>query len=146
MEGTIAKESFTELTRKGTCVEFFSAYQEHDYVRMLTLFAPNATIEFSPLGDGGKGTVADLGKTLWMALMDCFPDIDNTIDTFENEGNTIVCKVSIFGTQSKDFVGIVSKGLRFESDHIFIFQFDDDDNITSLVINWDHQSFCKQLS
>ena len=146
MEGTIAKESFTELTRKGTCVEFFSAYQEHDYVRMLTLFAPDATIEFSPLGDGGKGTVADLGKTLWMALMDCFPDIDNTIDTFENEGNTIVCKVNIFGTQAKDFAGIVSKGLRFESDHIFIFQFDDDDNITSLVINWDHQSFCKQLS
>lgn len=146
MEGTIAKESFTELTRKGTCVEFFSAYQEHDYVRMLALFAPDATIEFSPLGDRGKGTVADLGKTLWMALMDCFPDIDNTIDTFENEGNTIVCKVNIFGTQAKDFAGIVSKGLRFESDHIFIFQFDDDDNITSLVINWDHQSFCKQLS
>lgn len=145
METLIQKETWTELTRKGTCIEFFSAYQEHDYQRMVGLCTPDAEVDFVPLGDGGKGKVAELGKGLWSALMDCFPDIDNTIDTFEVNDNEITCKVVIFGTQVKDFAGIESKGLKFENDHIFIFRFDDDDQITFISINWNHDSFSKQL-
>ena len=145
METRIETESTTYLTRKGTCIEFFSAYQDHDYDRMVGLCTSEAKVNFLPLGDGGVGKVAELGKGLWSTLMDCFPDIDNTIDTFEINDNEIICKVSIFGTQAKDFAGIPSKGLKFESDHIFIFRFDDDDNITFVSITWNHENFSKQL-
>ena len=139
------KETVVDLTRKGTCVEFFSAYQDLDTDRMIGLCTPNATVDFQPLGKDGKGQVSELGKGIWSALMDSFPDIDNTIDTFEVEGDTIICKVVIFGTQEKDFAGISTKGLKFETDHIFVFHFDNEDKITSIAINWDHADFSQQL-
>lgn len=145
MNTTIKTNEVQSLTRKGTCVEFFSAYQEHDYNRMVSLFTPEANVNFIPLGEDGQGKVAELGKGLWSTLMDCFPDIDNTIDTFEEHGDEITCKVVIFGTQAKDFAGIKSQGLKFENDHIFVFKFNEDDQITTVTINWDHVSFCKQL-
>ncbi len=138
-------ENTTDLTRKGTCIEFFSAYQDHDYQRMVGLCRPEATVNFVPLSEAGSGEVKELGKNLWALLMDCFPDIDNTIDTFEVEENRVTCKVSIFGTQAKDFAGIVNQGLRFESDHIFIFEFDGQDKVTHIRIDWDHAGFAAQL-
>ncbi len=145
MNTEIKTNEVQSLTRKGTCIEFFSAYQEHDYDRMCSLFAADAVVNFIPLGDGGIGKVAELGKGLWSALMDCFPDIDNTIDTFEENQDEITCKVVIFGTQAKDFAGITTQGLKFENDHIFVFKFNEEDQITSVTINWDHTSFSQQL-
>lgn len=145
METLTQKETFVDVTRKGTCIAFFSAYQDLEVDRMMSYFTPDATVDFQPLGEGGKGKVSELGKGIWMGLMDAFPDIDNTIDTMEIEDDTVVCKVSIYGTQAKEFAGIPSKGLRFENDHIFIFQFDDDDQIKAVSVNWNHESFSQQL-
>lgn len=145
METVTKKESVTSLTRKGTCIEFFSAYQDHDYERMVSLCTIDATVNFTPLGDGGKGLVAELGKGLWTGLMDSFPDIDNTIDAFDITDTEISCKVVIFGTQAKDFSGIVSKGLKFEIDHVFIFKFNEEDQIVAIKITWNHENFSKQL-
>ena len=146
MKTVTRTDSVTSLTRKGTCVEFFSAYQDHDYQRMINLCTPNADVNFTPLGAGGVGKVSELGKALWSGLMDAFPDIDNTIDSFVENGDELTCNVSIFGTQAKEFSGIPSKGLKFENDHIFVFRFDDDDKISSIIISWDHDSFQRQLS
>jgi hypothetical protein len=137
--------SLTHLTRKGTCIEFFSAYQEMDIDRMMGLCNPKGHVWFEPLGEAGKGTIGELGRNLWLLLMDCFPDLDNTVDSATVEGDSIVCKVTIFGTQQKEFAGIPSKGLRFDSDHIFIFRFSPEDRIESITINWDHPSFVRQL-
>lgn len=138
-------ESLTDLTRKGTCIEFFSAYQDFDIERMISLCNPQGEVYFQPLGEAGRGSIDGLGRYLWLALMDCFPDLDNTVDSATAQDDSIVCKVSIFGTQQKDFAGITSKGLRFESDHIFIFRFNSNDKIENLDINWDHESFQRQL-
>lgn len=138
-------ETTTDLTRKGTCVEFFSAYQDLDIDRMVGLFTANATIDFKPLGESGKGKVNELGRGLWSALIDAFPDLDNTIDTFDVNGEAIICQVVIFGTQTKEFAGIPSKGLKFESDHVFVFEFNEEDKVTSISVDWDHASFTHQL-
>lgn len=138
-------ETISQLTRKGTCIEFFSAYQEMDIERMIGLCNPQGQVWFEPLGDAGRGSIGDLGRNLWMLLMDCFPDLDNTVDSATAEGDSVLCKVSIFGTQQKNFAGIPSRGLRFESDHIFIFRFTPDDKIDSITIHWDHQNFAQQL-
>ena len=146
METTKTTESIAELTRKGTCIEFFSAYQDLDTERMINLATPEATVWFQPLGEGGKGLFREFGKAVWSLLMDCFPDIDNTVDSMYSEDDAVNCKVAIFGTQEKEFMGLPSKGLKFNSDHIFVFRFDENDKITDVSINWNHENFVAQLT
>ncbi|RIV19950.1 nuclear transport factor 2 family protein [Fibrisoma montanum] len=142
---TTSKISLAEQTRKGACLAFFSAYQDMDTARMIQLATPDATVHFVPMGEDGKGSFWEFGKGVWQLIMDCFPDVDNTVDSLTTDGDTITASVAIYGTQAQDFMGIANKGLRFNSDHIFVFRFDPNDRITHLAIDWDHASFCKQL-
>jgi predicted ester cyclase len=144
---TKRKENVDALSKKGACIEFFSAYQEMDIDRMIQLCDPEGGVFFEPLGDAGKGKIGEFGRNLWLALMDAFPDLDNTVIKAEmnEEGNTVNCTVSIFGTQEKEFAGLPSKGNRFESDHIFVFRFNEDEKIDKININWDHEGFVQQL-
>ena len=143
---TLKKNTLKDPVRKGTCIEFFSAYQDLEIERMIHLATPQATVWFKPLGEDGKGLLRVFGRDVWTLLISCFPDLDNTIDMLSTDGDEITCKVSIFGTQAAEFMGLPSKGLRFESDHIFVFRFNDSDEITDLTIDWDHANFVKQLS
>lgn len=145
---TKTKESVDVLSKKGTCIEFFSAYQNMDIERMMQLCDPTGEVHFEPLGEAGKGKIGEFGKNLWLALMDAFPNLDNTVIKAEmNEAqNTVTCTVSIFGTQEKEFAGIPSKGNRFESDHVFIFRFNENEQVDSINIRWDHERFVQQLT
>ncbi|AUD01910.1 ester cyclase [Spirosoma pollinicola] len=143
---TINQESVSEVTRKGACLAFFDAYSDLDTARMIGLATADATVHFQPLGNDGKGTFWEFGKAVWQLLIDCFPNLDNTVDTLTAEGDTVLCRVAIYGTQEKEFMGLVSKGKTFNSDHVFVFQFDNADRITHLNINWDHTDFVRQLS
>ena len=135
-----------ELSLKNACVEFMFAYQQRNVEKMLSFCDPRGAVFFEPLGDGGKGTIGELGKNIWTALIDCFPDIDNTLDAAVAEDeNTVCCQVVIRGTQSKDFAGIENKGEHFDSDHIFIFHLNPYNKIDSIRISWDHADFQKQL-
>jgi predicted ester cyclase len=146
MQTTKLTHNLTDLSRQGMAIEFFSAYQEMDIDRMLDLCTDNGAVHFTPLGEAGKGKIKELGKNLWLLLMDCFPDLDNTVTSIgvDHAGN-VTCLVKISGTQAKDFAGIPNKGLRFDSDHIFIFHFDKDNIIDDIRITWDHKSFTRQL-
>jgi hypothetical protein len=145
---TLQHEDLDVLSKKGTCIEFFSAYQDMDLDRMLSLCDMNGTIAFEPLGDSFKGKIHEVGKGLWGAIMDSFPNLDNTVksQTFDEATNSVSCKVVIFGTQEKEFAGMESKGKDFDAEHIFIFRFNEDGKITDLKINWDHTRFVKQLT
>ena len=143
---TLKQESVSELTRKGACLAFFEAYSDLDTARMIHLATPDATVHFIPLGDDGKGPFWEFGKTVWQLIMDCFPNVDNTVDTLTADGNTVTCRVAIYGTQAQEFMGLASLGKTFNSDHIFVFQFDEADRITHVDINWDHPNFVRQLS
>ena len=123
-----------------------SAYQDLEIERMTNLATPEATVHFQPLGDDGKGLFREFGKAVWGLLIDCFPDLDNTVDTMKIDGDQVTCKVVIFGTQEKEFMGIPSKGFKFGNDHVFVFRFDEDDQITNLTIDWNHKRFVSQLT
>jgi hypothetical protein len=142
----IVTESISELTRKGACLAFFEAYADLDTARMINLATPDATVFFEPLGADGRGSFWEFGRTVWQLIMDCFPNVDNTVDTMTADGNEVVCRVAIFGTQAQAFMGIPSKGLTFNSDHVFVFQFDEADRITHVSISWDHPRFVEQLT
>lgn len=142
---TTLQESISALTRKGACLAFFNAYDDLDTARMIGLAATDATVHFLPLGDDGRGSFWEFGKAVWDLLIDCFPDISNTVDTLTADENTVTANVTIVGTQAEDFMGIASKGYRFTSDHIFVFRFNEADQIQHLTINWNHADFVKQL-
>ncbi len=135
-----------ELSLKNACVEFMFAYQQRNVEKMLSFCDPGGSVVFEPLGEAGVGTIGDLGKNIWTSLVECFPNIDNTLDAAVAEGeNTVRCQVTIRGTQEKDFAGIQNKGQDFDSDHIFIFHLNPYNKIDSIRINWDHADFQKQL-
>lgn len=113
---------------------------------MLGFCDEDGEIEFKPLGDAGLGKIHELGKGIWTALIDCFPDIDNTLDAaVAEDADTVRCQVVIRGTQAKDFADVPSKGLRFDSDHIFIFHINAENKIDHIQVSWDHQDFKRQL-
>ncbi len=135
-----------ELSLKNTCVQFMFAYQQKNLEKMLSFCNLNGTVEFLPLGEAGKGKIGELGRAIWGSLIECFPDIDNTLDAaIAEDESTVRCQVVIRGTQSKDFADIKSKGLHFESDHIFIFHLNPDNKIDHVTIQWDHEDFKRQL-
>lgn len=149
MNTTIQQQERIEvLAKKGTCIEFFSAYQDMDVDRMLSLCEQEGTISFVPLGPDYSGKIYETGKAVWSALMDSFPNLDNTVKSqqYDATTDTVTCQVVIFGKQEKEFAGLPPKGNSFDSDHIFIFRFNEDGKISDLNIQWDHESFVSQLS
>lgn len=136
------------LAKKGTCIEFFSAYQDMDVERMLSLCEPDSTISFVPLGADYTGKLYEVGKAVWEALMNAFPDLDNTVkgQQYNETSDSVTCKVVIFGKQEKEFAGLPPKGNSFDSEHIFIFRFNEAGKIADLTINWDHENFVNQLT
>jgi len=136
-----------ELSLKNACVEFMFSYQQRNVEKMLSFCDPEGSVYFEPMGDAGKGTIGELGKNIWTALIDSFPDIDNTLDAAVAEDeNTVTCQVVIRGTQAKDFASIKSQGQHFDSDHIFIFHLNPQNKIDSIRVSWDHADFQRQLS
>jgi hypothetical protein len=142
------KENQDISLKKGICLEFFSAYQDMELDRMLGLCDPQGTIAFIPLGSDYSGKINEIGKGVWAALMDSFPDLDNTVieQQYDETLNAVTCKVYIFGTQQKDFAGLPALGKRFRSEHIFIFKFTEEDTITDIQVDWNHGSFVEQLT
>jgi hypothetical protein len=134
------------ISLRNPCVAFMFSYQQKDLSKMLALCDLNGTVEFEPLGEAGKGTIGELGKTIWRLLMDCFPDIDNTLDAaVAEDNNTVRCQVVIRGTQEKDFADIPNQGKHFDSDHIFIFHLNENQKIDGIRVWWNHEDFKRQL-
>ena len=134
------------LDLKGSAINFMFAYAEQDMDKMMSLCDTEGEVWFKPLGEDGRGKIGELGKGLWSTLIDCFPNLDNTVDSavLDSDGR-VRCQVVIRGKQAKDFAGIVCKEQEFDSDHIFIFQSDPAGRINSIHIEWNHADFQRQL-
>lgn len=131
---------------KNTAIAFMFAYQQQDLENMMSLCDTEGAVWFKPLGDDGRGTIGGLGKGLWSALMDSFPNLDNTVNaaTLDPDGR-VRCQVDIRGKQAKDFAGIATKGKTFDSDHIFVFHLNPLGLIDDIEIEWNHTDFQRQL-
>lgn len=140
------QEANLVTTWRSICLDFMKAYQNQKVEKMIALCHPSSTVAFQPLGAAGEGSIHELGRHIWGALIDAFPDIDNTVHNVRAEDGRIRCVVSIRGTQAGDFAGIKSTGQSFDCEHIFIFTLDDNHQIKHLDVQWDHAEFEKQLS
>lgn len=145
MKTTTASNSKQSKNLKGPCIDFMFAYAEQNIEKMLHLCDPEGIVAFQPMGENGKGTIGELGKTIWLSLIECFPNITNVVHSAVKEADNIQCKVLISGTQAKDFAGIISKGNTFQSDHIFVFKLNDNNKIENIQVVWNHADFQRQL-
>lgn len=134
------------MSMKETTREFFEAYDRRDVEAMAALAAEDATFEYVPLGDEGKGPLHEVGVGTWSALVDVFPDIHNEVEWItEDENGDAFARVFIGGTQEKELWGIPSQGESFWLDHLFILRGNDADEITEVVSYWDKYSVLEQL-
>lgn len=136
-----------------TVHQFFDAYRVHDVNGMAALCDFNADIDYVPFEIArrqrvvrGTGKIHGIGKTMWSALIDAFPDLSNKIEWIDSDrvGNVAV-EVFIGGTQIKPFGTIPSKGLRYWVSHLFMFEVNPKGMITSISAVWDGATMNKQL-
>ena len=148
-----ASAAAREASATATVHEFFDAYRAHDVERMTELCADNADFRYVPFdvwarqrvlhGDGKVGTV---GKAIWTALIDAFPDLTNAVTAVsaDDQGN-VAAEVIIGGTQAKDFGVIACTGGHYDLPHLFLFHVNDEGPIDDLVAYWDNVHWKSQL-
>jgi ketosteroid isomerase-like protein len=143
----------SEAVAKATVTAFFDAYRARDVERMTELCTDNADFRYVPFevwarqrvlhGDGKVGTV---GKAIWTALIDAFPDLTNAVVTVRADGHgNVVAEVIIGGTQAKDFGVIACTGGHYDLLHLFLFHVNDEGLIDDLVAYWDNVHWKNQL-
>jgi ketosteroid isomerase-like protein len=132
---------------------FFDAYRKHDVERMTALCDDMAGYRSVPFelwrkqrvirGDGKVGTI---GKIVWTGLIEAFPDLTNEVTKIisGNDGR-VAAEVLISGTQAKDWGSIRSRGRRFRSPHLFVFEINDDERIADITSYSDNASVRIQL-
>lgn len=148
MTGTTTVDASVQAVR-----DLFDAYREHDVDRMVQLCTPGADFRYVPFEVWLRQRVvrADekvrtVGKPLWTALIDAFPDLGNEIVSITADGKgNVAAEVIIGGTQAKDFGAIRSSGQRYDLPHVFIFRVDDDGQIDRIVAYWDTADWYQQL-
>jgi steroid delta-isomerase-like uncharacterized protein len=132
---------------------FFDAYRAQDVERMVDRCADNADFRYVPFEVWGRqrvlrgdGKVRTVGKAIWTALIDAFPDLSNAVTSVksDDEGN-VAAQVSIGGTQAKAFGVIGCTGRHYDLPHLFVFHVDSDGLIDDIAAYWDNADWKKQL-
>ena len=132
---------------------FFDAYRAHDVEGMVDLCAEGAGFRYVPFEVWGRqlvlygeGKVRSVGKVIWTALIDAFPDLANAVTSLRANGDgDVAAEVDIGGTQAKDFGIIACTGGHYQVPHLFLFRVTGDGLIDDIVAYWDNVGWKKQL-
>jgi steroid delta-isomerase-like uncharacterized protein len=132
---------------------FFDAYRARDVEAMTDLCTDGAGFRYVPFEVWGRqrvlhgeGKVRTVGKVIWTALIDAFPDLDNTVTSVRaDEHGNVAAEVSLGGTQAKPFGTIACIGGRYELPHLFLFHVTGDGLIDDIAAYWDNVAWKRQL-
>ena len=132
---------------------FFDAYRVHDVERMVDLCTDGAGFRYVPFEVRGRqrvlhgeGKVRTIGKVIWTALIDAFPDLGNDVTSLRaDEDGNVVAEVSIGGTQARPFGIIACTGGHYVLSHLFLLHVTGDGLIDDVVAYWDNVAWKRQL-
>jgi steroid delta-isomerase-like uncharacterized protein len=135
----------TAMSAKEVASVWFDRYRAQDVDGMVSLFAPDAVIEYVPMGLSANPE--QLAVNGWRVLIDAFPDLTNEVqkvwqDTAEN---TVFVDVYIGGTQVKDAFGIPNQGKKYWLRHLFILAVNEAGHISRMTAFWDSVTWYQQL-
>jgi steroid delta-isomerase-like uncharacterized protein len=142
-----------EVAAIATVNAFFDAFRARDVELMVGLCTDDADCRYVAFEVWtrqrvlhGDGKVCTVGKPIWSALIDSFPDLTNTVTSIraDTEGNVAV-EVDVGGTQRKAFGVIACTGGHYELPHLFLLHVTDDGSIDDIVAYWDNAHWKKQL-
>ncbi|MEV0227167.1 nuclear transport factor 2 family protein [Streptomyces sp. NPDC050704] len=142
-----------EATALAAVSAFFDAFRARDVERMVELCADGADFRYVPFEVWtrqrvlhGEGKVCTVGKPIWTAMIDAFPDLTNTVTGVraDGEGN-VAAQADFSGTQHQHFGVIACAGHRYLLPHLFLFHVTDDGLIDDVVAYWDNARFKQQL-
>lgn len=142
-----------EETAKAVVTAFFDAYRAQDTEGMVELCADSAGFRYVPFDVWahqrvlhGDGKVVTVGKAIWTALIDAFPDLTNAVTSVraDHEGNVAV-QAGIGGTQAKDFGVIACTGGHYDLPHLFLFHVSEAGLIDDVVAYWNNVHWKRQL-
>ena len=142
-----------EKIAEAAVTTFLVAYREHDVERMVDLCTEGATFRYVPFEVWGRqrvlhgeGTVRTVGKLIWTALIDAFPDLTNAVTSLRADAcGNVAAEVSISGTQARAFGGIACTGQRYRLPHVFLFRVTGSGLIDDVVAYWDNVAWKMQL-
>lgn len=126
---------------------FLTAYAEHDLERMVALCAEDATFDYVPLGDAGRGRVREAAVPIWRSYLDAFEGFRPEVqEVFEDAANRVaVARVINRGVQRRDVGGIHAAGGELAAPHLFIFRIAADGRVSEIVAYWDNETIYSQL-
>jgi steroid delta-isomerase-like uncharacterized protein len=140
-------------TATRTVYAFFDAYGARDVERMVGLCTEGAGFRYVPFEIWGRqrvlhgeGQVRTVGKVIWTALIDAFPDLGNAVTSLRaDEHGNVAAEVSVGGTQARPFGAIAAAGGHYELPHLFLFRVTGDGLIDDIVAYWDNVDWKRQL-
>lgn len=134
------------MTRKEIALAFFNAYTKHDTKEMLSHFATDATFQYVPYGEQGKGNIHESAAGIWGMFIDAFPDFKVDVKAvYETTDGIVIAETVQGGAQKKDVMGIANKGRAQYTPHVFFFGFDTSGKIKTLKAYWDNNTIYYQL-
>jgi len=84
------------MTKQTIARQFLELYSAHEPEKMLQLFAPNATFEYVPYGEQGKGKIHEGALGLWKGFMAAFPDVSIKISSIsETQDGRVVAETGV---------------------------------------------------
>jgi len=134
------------MTKQTIARQFLELYSAHEPEKMLQLFAPNATFEYVPYGEQGKGKIHEGALGLWKGFMAAFPDFSIKISSIsETQDGRVVAETVNGGTQALEIFGIANKHRAQYTPHVFFFSFNAENHIQHLKAYWDNNTIYYQL-
>ncbi|GAB4395626.1 MAG: hypothetical protein OHK0053_05090 [Microscillaceae bacterium] len=126
--------------------KFLELYSAHQPNEMHLLFSSGATFEYVPYGEQGKGPVAEGAYPMWKLFLEAFSDFNiEILSVAETSDGRVIAETINGGTQSKEIFGIANKGKSQYTPHIFLFSFNENEEITFLKAYWDNNTIYAQL-
>ena len=133
------------MNKLETVRAFLDAYTAHNIEAMLKLCSSTGTFRYVPKGERGKGSMEDAAE-LWQLFTTAFPDFSVEIkQLIKAEDNKVIAETLQGGTQAKDVGEIKNKGRRTWYPHLYIFNFDRENQISQITCFWDYNTVYQQL-
>jgi predicted ester cyclase len=115
-----------ETANKAAFLRFHDAANTGD-IRVISkaideFVAPDAVIR-TPLPIDATG--ADALKQIWAMLLRIYPDIHLTVEDMIAEGDKVVGRTTVTGTQQGEFMGVAPTGNSVTYNEMFMFRFAD---------------------
>lgn len=124
---------------------FLDAYTEHDIGAMLEYCSQEGTFHYVPEGEQGTGSLQDAAK-LWRLFTIALPDFKVDIQRLISaEDSIVIVETMQGGTQAQDIAQIANKDRLTWCPHLYIFEFNEQKQISHITCYWDYDTIYRQL-